>query len=409
MINSRLKIANLLQFIILFGAPFIFLSIGKGFIVDEETMQDAQCMSFFDPTNCSAPLNGKLGMLFCPDVNLTSSCKEEFVAPDSESCNFLIGLLGYQETFKFDEISCDSVFMPPRNQQIYSSTVGSVENDFCSITITSCFDFDNDSNSSFQVCLMGAMSSFPYLPFQMKGASKYNDASKYSKCKSIPQLERIANIKENSDIDPPRNGIIKISIFVAGTVTTAAMLFVSVVFMPSVTLTTLKYRSGYLLTLRDENFQILRNRTQMVTYLIPAIFFSQTLMGTFGFLFFYGFTMFLLWKETREIVFQLLASIIAILITYVIRYVAMMQLETRQYDTFYRTKPGAANLTAIVFECWNTGTMVLAMLTRAAKLILVVLLFIGRVDRHFLANDLSKNDFYPYLVQKSILASDARE
>ena len=67
-----------------------------------------------------------------------------------------------------------------------------------------------------------------------------------------------------------------------------------------------------------------------------------------------------------------------------------MQLETRQYDTFYRTKPGAANLTAIVFECWNTGTMVLAMFTRAAKLILVVLLFIGRVDRHFLANDLSK-------------------
>ena len=207
MINSRLKIANLLQFIILLGAPFIFLSIGKGFIVDEETMQDAQCMSFFDPTNCSAPLNGNLGMLFCPDVNLTSSCKEEFVAPDSESCNFLIDLLGYQETFKFDEISCDSVFMPPRNQQIYSSTVGSVENDFCSITITSCFDFDNDSNSSFQVCLMGAMSSFPYLPFQMKGASKYNDASKYSKCKSIPQLERIANIKENSDIDPPRNGM----------------------------------------------------------------------------------------------------------------------------------------------------------------------------------------------------------
>ena len=68
----------------------------------------------------------------------------------------------------------------------------------------------------------------------------------------------------------------------------------------------------------------------------------------------------------------------------------MMQLETRQYDTFYRTKPGAANLTAIVFECWNTGTMVLAMFTRAAKLILVVLLFIGRVDSRFLANNLSE-------------------
>ena len=78
------------------------------------------------------------------------------------------------------------------------------------------------------------------------------------------------------------------------------------------------------------------------------------------------------------------------MITYLIRYVAMIKLETSQYDTFYRIKPGAANLTAIVFECWNAGTMALAILTRAAKLILIVLLFIGRVDRHFLANDLSK-------------------
>ena len=36
------------------------------------------------------------------------------------------------------------------------------------------------------------------------------------------------------------------------------------------------------------------------------------------------------------------------------------------------------------------GTMVLAILTRATKLILVVLLFIGRVDSRFLANNLSE-------------------
>ena len=99
------------------------------------------------------------------------------------------------------------------------------------------------------------------------------------------------------------------------------------------------------------------------------------------------------------------------MITYLIRYVAMIKLETRQYDTFYRIKPGAANLTAIVFECWNAGTMALAILTRAAKLILIVLLFIGRVDRHFLANDLSKKQStwvlitFTFLVSSNILMS----
>ena len=73
-----------------------------------------------------------------------------------------------------------------------------------------------------------------------------------------------------------------------------------------------------------------------------------------------------------------------------IREVIMMKLENRQYDSLYRTKPGAANLSAIVFECWNAGTMFLAILVRAAKLTLLVFIFIGRLDRHFLSEDLSK-------------------
>ncbi len=60
------------------------------------------------------------------------------------------------------------------------------------------------------------------------------------------------------------------------------------------------------------------------------------------------------------------------------------------FTAFYRKKPALINIVSVALECWHIFLSVVFVTGRAAILILLALFFIGRIDRKFLADDISK-------------------
>ena len=198
MINSRLKIANILQLFLALCAPILYLGLIYSF---QNTFQeakipmpaDASCTSFFDPNKCFAPLNGNLGVLLCSDVNFTIGCYDRFEEADYGNCDYVRSIIQLMErnataddiSSFVDDLSCD-LLMVPEYHELYSNVVGSVEDDFCSLKISSCYIVSNNT-----LCLLG-MGPWPSIPYKILGTNQA--------CQSNQDLQKISSMKNKLDI-----------------------------------------------------------------------------------------------------------------------------------------------------------------------------------------------------------------
>jgi hypothetical protein len=57
---------------------------------------------------------------------------------------------------------------------------------------------------------------------------------------------------------------------------------------------------------------------------------------------------------------------------------------------FYRRRPVVVNIASVAFECYHFTLAIASVSTRFVKLLAMSLLFIGRVDRPILSDDLRK-------------------
>ncbi len=62
------------------------------------------------------------------------------------------------------------------------------------------------------------------------------------------------------------------------------------------------------------------------------------------------------------------------------------------FAAFYRKKPALVNIVSVALECWHIFLSIAFVTGRAIVLVLLALFFIGRIDRKFLADDISKID-----------------
>lgn len=79
---------------------------------------------------------------------------------------------------------------------------------------------------------------------------------------------------------------------------------------------------------------------------------------------------------------------------------------------FYRKRPVLANIANVAFECWHLAVTVTFVIIRAVKLIVVVIVNLGRFDRPILAKGVGDIgpialDNFPNIFAKDLLATDA--
>ena len=83
-------------------------------------------------------------------------------------------------------------------------------------------------------------------------------------------------------------------------------------------------------------------------------------------------------------------SIIGLVICVLMKQILVCTLGKYCYAAFYRRKPALINIASVALECWHIFLAIAFVISRAGVLILMTLLFIGRVDRTLLADDLGK-------------------
>ncbi len=67
------------------------------------------------------------------------------------------------------------------------------------------------------------------------------------------------------------------------------------------------------------------------------------------------------------------------------------------FDGFYRKRPAIANITSLAYECWHMFLSIGFVTARIAILLLLTIIFIGRLDRPFLAEDIGKIIFVIFI------------
>ena len=107
-----------------------------------------------------------------------------------------------------------------------------------------------------------------------------------------------------------------------------------------------------------------------------------------------------------------MTGLIGFLITLVIRLLVTAKLDTYNFAGFYRKYPLIANITSVAYECWHVAVMSGFALIRAIKLIIVIMIYLGRVDRPILADGVGdfgalKMDKYPRIFMQDLMSIEA--
>ncbi len=196
------------------------------------------------------------------------------------------------------------------------------------------------------------------------------------------------------------------SVAMGGVFSTLILIFITSVFIPNAILTSMKYRSGVLPSLRDKKFKMYRENLIHLTFLVPVVFWSAFAMSAIVFFAISAAVFVIFWRTTRTMIMNLIAIIIGVLITLLIKKLAVFCLGLKGFAAFYRKKPAMVNVASIALECWHIFLAIAFVISRVGILIFNALMFIGRLDRTVLAEDLSM-DRYPHVFRQAIVASDA--
>ncbi|CAB9521768.1 unknown protein [Seminavis robusta] len=188
--------------------------------------------------------------------------------------------------------------------------------------------------------------------------------------------------------------------------------YLALCYIPSVATTILKLRCGHIATLRDPEFLKYRQAPDQVCMLTGSIFWGTLVSGvvvggTVGLVIF-----FFLWQATAYFAQRLLAIVIGIIAVTLFRLLLVSICRCTLYKSFYRERPGIANILFLALEWAVFALSVGFIFARMIKLMLAAGMSIGRIDTPFLAPGVGRIgalelDGYPMIHLKDVLSHEA--
>ena len=186
----------------------------------------------------------------------------------------------------------------------------------------------------------------------------------------------------------------------------------SVNYIPSVTSTILKLRSGLIPLVGNPLLRQYRSAPETVALLTGSLFWGALVAslvtgGVFGLVIF-----FFLWQGSVYFAQRFVAIFIGVLIITLLRLVIITCCRIRYFQGLYRKRPGAANLGILALEWASFALSSGFIFVRMVKLLLAAGFSIGRIDRPFLAPGVGQIgpielDNFPTIFLRDILAHEA--
>lgn len=232
----------------------------------------------------------------------------------------------------------------------------------------------------------------------------------------LREVSRVALLRAASDavtsLYPSDSRMIVIPMIVATLAAFLTATFLAATYIPSVTNTVHKLRCGVIPTLRDPRLKQYKVAPDQVAILTGSLFWgafvSSLVVGSlFGLL-----TAFYLWQATAYYAQRFTALIVGVLLITLIRLLSLQVTRHLFFRSFYREKPGAANILLLILEWANVALTAGYIFVRMIKLLFVAGAWIGRIDTPLLAPGVGRIgdielDGYHLVHVKDILSHEA--
>lgn len=192
----------------------------------------------------------------------------------------------------------------------------------------------------------------------------------------------------------------------------AAASRIAIIYIPSFISTVLKFRSGVIGSLRDREFIIYRYAAEQVTILFGSSFWGCLFTGIAALILVGGIVFLAVWHVSRSVVMIIIAQLIGITVTVLLRMLILMFLRREFSAAYYRKQTWQDNFMRVILEAWNIGISSGFMLIRMLELFFLTALYVGRLDTPVLASGVGvlnniAIDSYPNTFRKDLLSHDA--
>uniref|UniRef100_A0A7S4VN57 Uncharacterized protein n=1 Tax=Ditylum brightwellii TaxID=49249 RepID=A0A7S4VN57_9STRA len=187
----------------------------------------------------------------------------------------------------------------------------------------------------------------------------------------------------------------------------------TILYIPSVVSTTMKFRRGVLPTLRSEDFlHRYRFALDQTTLLFPGMVWGLAISSIVIGVLFGGLIYLILWPASQQVAFDIIGNLIGLTVVLIAKIIISQIIRFSHYAAFYRTKPLSANIFNICVECYAIGISLWFMLVRAIKITILAALYLGRTDTPLFASGVGifgplEIDNWPTVTRKEILLHDA--
>ncbi len=210
--------------------------------------------------------------------------------------------------------------------------------------------------------------------------------------KTVSKVASDTIVSQVNNLYPRARYMVVAPCIVATIIASIASVSLTLSLIPSITATTLKLRSGEIPTLTSKSFQDYRWYIDSTTYITGCLFWGNLVASMLCGILFGGIVFLCLWQVSIVWVQRLVALLIGIGLVVLVRALFARKCRLTFYRGFYRIKPFAANIFALLNLCLNFALSTATVLIRMTKLIFLAVLYIGRIDTPFVANKVG--DFY---------------
>jgi len=223
------------------------------------------------------------------------------------------------------------------------------------------------------------------------------------------QIQKKESIKS---LYPSEKEMVLTPVIVGSVVAVMTAISLAVTYIPSVTSTIFKLRTGVIPSLRDVEFHRYRNKADEVTIITGSLFFGCLYSSMFLGLGVGLCVFFFMWDQTTPIAIYGFSAAVGMLVVVLIKTLPVICCRNAFYKGFYRKNPPAVNFVNLALECANFAISAGFVVIRMVKLLVTAALYVGRIDTPFLAKGVGqvgamRLDNYPDVFLKDILSHEA--
>jgi hypothetical protein len=162
--------------------------------------------------------------------------------------------------------------------------------------------------------------------------------------------------------------------------------YMTIVFMPTIVSTTLKFRRGVIPSMRSWAFLRYRFALDQVTLMYGGMFWGVIVSAIAVAMIVGAFVFLLVWDTSSAFMLSLIGNYLGLGLVIVTKIIVLQLLRNKFFAAFYRRSPLAGNLVTVALECYSAAISVFFMVVRAVKILILGAMFIGRIDTPLFAD-----------------------